>query len=68
MFLACQELMQTLINVDSHIKFVKVRKLMQIKALNDLGVKWINVDRDPYGLRTKNLNTRYLSTISFVFL
>ena len=40
MFLACQELMQTLINADPQTKFVKVRKLMQIiEAVENLGVK-----------------------------
>ena len=38
MFLARQELTRTLIYADSQTRFVKVRKLMWIKALEHLGV------------------------------
>ena len=38
MLLECQELTLTLINADSETKFLKVRNLKRIEALEHLGV------------------------------
>ena len=51
------------IKADSQTKFVKVRILTRVETLDLFTCVVIR-----HGFRTKNLNTRYLSTISFVFL